>query len=117
MESSNSPGRRKPLIIFVDDDELVCRAIRRLLSSRGMHAVTFSSSAAFVELLPDLRLEPACVVLDMHMPGFCGLAVQERLAALRPELPVIFLSAHIEEHERERALAAGALGVFHKALP
>jgi FixJ family two-component response regulator len=103
------------LIAIVDDDESVCRALKRLVRSLGMDADTFPSGRQFIELLeamPSLRVD--CVVLDVQMPGLNGLQVQEQLARSAHRIPVIFITAHDDSALREQALAAGALAFLRK---
>src|SRR4051812_15507372 len=98
MEPGHAKPHARPLFAVVDDDELVCRAIARLaLSWGGIRARTFTRGRAFIEVLDsDPSFQPLCVVLDLHMPDLDGLAVQKHLAANRPAMKVIFLSAHME---------------------
>ena len=103
------------MIAIVDDDESVCRALKRLVRSLGMDADTFHSGRQFIELLdamPSLRVD--CVVLDVQMPGLNGLQVQEQLAGSGHRIPVIFITAHDDSALREQALAAGALAFLRK---
>ena len=69
-------SKSKPRIAIVDDDESVCRAVRRLVRSLGMDGETFSSGQNFldtIEAMPSFR--PDCLILDVQMPGMNGLAV------------------------------------------
>jgi len=103
------------LIAVVDDDESVCRALKRLVRSLGMDADTFASGRQFLDLLeamPSLALD--CVVLDVQMPGLNGLQVQEQLTRSGHRFPVIFITAHDDPLVREQALAAGALAFVRK---
>jgi FixJ family two-component response regulator len=105
----------KPLIAVVDDDESVCRALERLLSSIGMDTQTFASGSqflGFIETIPTFH--PDCVVLDLHMPGLSGLDVQERLARSGSPLAIIFITAFDESGARERALEGGAVAFLRK---
>jgi FixJ family two-component response regulator len=105
----------KPLIAIVDDDESVCRAIKRLVRSLGMDADIFTSGQEFAELMEAMPLLQAdCVILDVQMPGLSGLEVQERLAKSHSRLPVIFITAHDDLGLRERGLAAGAVAFLRK---
>jgi FixJ family two-component response regulator len=99
----------------VDDDESVCRALKRLVRSAGMDANTFGSGQEFIDLvqgMPWLRVE--CVVLDVQMPKMNGLEVQEHLTQSGNTIPVIFITAHDEPGVREKALAAGAVAFLRK---
>ena len=103
------------MIAIVDDDESVCRALKRLVRSLGMDADTFPSGRQFIDLveaMPSLRVD--CVVLDVQMPGLNGLQVQEQLARSGHRIPVIFITAHDDSALREQALAAGALAFLRK---
>jgi len=104
-----------PFIAIVDDDESVCRALKRLVRSLGMDGDTFSSGQAFIDTLqamPRLRID--CVVLDVQMPDLNGLEVQAKLARSGITIPVIFITAHDEIGLREKALGAGALAFLRK---
>jgi FixJ family two-component response regulator len=103
----------KPLVAVVDDDESVSRAIKRLLRSTGLEADTFKTGDDFLDMfeaIPSYR--PACMVLDVQMPGSNGLEVQRRLAG--SGIPIVFITAHDEADVRQQALAAGAAAYLRK---
>jgi FixJ family two-component response regulator len=107
--------KSRPLIAIIDDDESVCRALRRLVRSLAMDAETFSSGQQFLDLLEAMpSFQPDCLILDVQMPGLNGLHVQRLLAANARALPVIFITAHDELGVRENALAAGAVAFLRK---
>jgi FixJ family two-component response regulator len=102
-----------PIVAVVDDDESVCRAIKRLLRSAGIEAETFSSGDEFLNTLSAIpSYRPACVILDIQMPGTGGLEVQRRIAPLG--LPIIMITAHDELSVRQAALASGAAAYLRK---
>jgi FixJ family two-component response regulator len=108
-------NKSKPLIAIVDDDESVCRAVRRLVRSVAMDAETFSSGQDFLDLLDAMpSFQPDCLILDVQMPGMNGLGVQDHLAKSGHTVPVIFITAHDEVGVREKALAAGAIAFLRK---
>ena len=108
-------SKSNPLIAIVDDDESVCRAMKRLVRSIGMEADAFTSGREFIDRIETTpSFQPDCVVLDVQMPGMNGLEVQERLASIGNPLPVIFITAHDEAGVRDRALAAGAVAFLRK---
>src|SRR5580698_6107984 len=103
----------KPFVAIVDDDESVSRAIKRLLRSTGLASDTFRTGDDFLDMFNSIpAYRPACVVLDIQMPGLNGLEVQRRLAG--SGIPVIFITAHDELGVREQALAAGAAAYLRK---
>jgi FixJ family two-component response regulator len=100
-------------VAIVDDEESVGRAIRRLLKSAGITAVAFASGEAFLEALHATPpYQPACVILDIQMPGLSGIDVQQRLSG--SGLPVIIITAHDEPRVRAQARAGGALAYLCK---
>jgi FixJ family two-component response regulator len=108
-------SKSNPLIAIVDDDESVCRAMKRLVRSIGMEGDAFTSGREFIDRIETTpSFQPDCVVLDVQMPGMNGLEVQERLANIGNPLPVIFITAHDEAGVRDRALAAGAVAFLRK---
>ena len=105
----------KPMIAIVDDDESVCRALKRLVRSLGMEADTFLSGREFVDLIEAMpSFHADCVVLDVQMPGMNGLEVQRLIMAAGSRLPIIFITAHDEAGVRERALGMGAVAFLRK---
>jgi FixJ family two-component response regulator len=108
-------NKSKPMIAIVDDDQSVCRAVRRLVRSVAMDAETFSSGQQFLDLLEAMpSFAPDCVILDVQMPGLNGLDVQNRLVVDGHPVPVIFITAHDEVGVREKGLAAGAVAFLRK---
>ncbi|WP_404993291.1 response regulator transcription factor [Cupriavidus pauculus] len=105
-----STGR---FVVVVDDDVSVARAISRLLRAAGMTVDTFHNGAdCLARIATQPNYLPACVILDVSMPGMDGLEVQRRLA--RYPLSVIFITAHDVPQARDAALSAGAIGYFRK---
>src|SRR5262249_46261163 len=76
-------------VYVVDDDESVRRALARLIRSLGLHVETFASAQAFLEYQPPDR--PACLVLDVRLPGSSGLELQASLGRAQRTLPIIFI--------------------------
>lgn len=101
-------------IYLVDDEPDLRRAVARLLRAEGHTVVAFDSPAAFLDAIPcDAR---GCVVLDVAMPGLDGLAVQQRLAALRSRLPIVFLTGHGDIPISVEAMRAGAVDFLTKPV-
>src|SRR6202795_17388 len=103
----------KPFVAVVDDDVSVSRAIKRLLRSTGLAADTFKTGNDFLDMFDSIpSYRPACIILDVQMPGLNGLEVQRRLSG--SGIPVIFITAHDDIGVREHALAAGAVAYLRK---
>jgi FixJ family two-component response regulator len=105
----------RPVIAIVDDDVTTCRAMKRLLCLFGMEMDTFASGQGFIDLLEVTpSFEPDCVILDFQMPGLNGLQVQERLAGIGRDIPVIFITGADDDWIRKQALASGAVAFLCK---
>ena len=104
----------EPIVFVVDDDESFRNSLARLLRSVDLEVQTFSTPAAFLSRArPD---RPACLVLDLRMPGVSGLAVQEELARVGADLPILFLTGHADVPTSVRAMKAGAIDFLEKTL-
>src|ERR1044072_9183347 len=100
-----------PLIYVVDDDS-VRRAVGSLIRLEGLGVQTFPSAQEFLAVSrPDV---PSCLVLDVQLPGLSGLDLQEELAKLDVQLPIIFLTGHGDIPMTVRAMKAGALEFLTK---
>ncbi|HKY90481.1 MAG TPA: response regulator, partial [Nevskiaceae bacterium] len=84
-----------------------------LLDSVAVPNRPFNDTQAFLAALDGFE-DPACVVLDLRMPGASGIEVMERLQQRRPDLPIIFLSAHGDVPSAVRAMKLGAVDFLQK---
>ncbi|BBK38790.1 hypothetical protein STAQ_38680 [Allostella sp. ATCC 35155] len=100
------------LIIIVDDDEAVRRALTLLLSAYGWNVAAFPSATALMEEgLPDHGR--ACIVVDQDMPDMTGIALISALRRAGQDLPAILVSGGIDGRRHvERAAAAIPCTVF-----
>ena len=103
-----------PLIAVVDDEESVRKALHRLLRSAGFAVETFPSGADFLLSIKDH--EPACVVLDLHMPQVNGFEVQAALTNSGGRVPVVIVTGHDTPQARARVMACGAKGYLRKPV-
>jgi two-component system response regulator TtrR len=79
-----------PLVFLVDDDAAVRDALELVLRTAGLTVAAFDSAESFVRAYsPDL---PGCLVLDIHLPGMDGLALQDKFAQEGISLPIIMIS-------------------------
>ena len=101
-----------PTVFIVDDDPGVRAGLSLLVYSCGWRPRPCASAEEF--LASYARESPACLVLDLRMPGMSGADLQEVLAELDVAPPVIVLTAHQDHPMAERALAAGARTVIRK---
>ncbi|KJK14762.1 response regulator transcription factor [Pseudomonas sp. 2(2015)] len=103
---------QEPRVYVVDDDQGMLDSTLWLLESVGLQALPFTSGQTFLDACDSHR--PACVLLDVRMPGMGGLSVQEALRARGIDLPVIFVSGHADVPIVVRAFKAGACDFIEK---
>jgi FixJ family two-component response regulator len=101
-----------PLIAVVDDDESVRDALPDLIRELGFTAQAFASAEAF--LAAKCFTETRCLVLDVAMPGMSGPDLQQELARLGHEVPIIFITAQGHAPLRLRLMAQGAVECLFK---
>ena len=101
-------------VFVVDDEALVRRALGRLLRAEGFDVATFASAAEFLANHAEIR--PACVLLDMAMPGCGGLEAQQALADAGSTLPIIFLTGRADVPMCARAMKRGAVDFLTKPV-
>ena len=99
-------------VYLVEDDDAVRASMKALLSLAGWEVVTFPSGAAFAEQLADLA--PACVILDMRMPGMDGLAVLQMMSARGIKWPVVVMTGHPDPELTAAVLKRGAVAFLEK---
>jgi len=100
------------VVFVIDDDESMRRSLATLLRSVGLDARVYSAPQEFMRAeRPDA---PACLVLDVRLPGQSGLAFQEQLAKEGIALPIIFITGHGDVPMTARAMKAGAVEFLTK---
>ena len=100
------------IVFVIDDDSSVREAIKSLIRSVGMRVETFASAQEFVQSSrPDA---PACLVLDVRMPGLSGLDLQRELSEAGIYIPIIFITGHGDIPMSVRAMKAGAVEFLTK---
>ena len=99
-------------IVVVDDDVSVRESLNNLFRSVGLQVETFASAQEF--LSNQRSSVPACLVLDVRLPGLSGLDVQRQLAEASSEIPIVFITAHGDIPMSVRAMKAGAVEFLQK---
>jgi FixJ family two-component response regulator len=99
-------------VFVIDDDQSIREALRSLLATVGLEVHTFQSTREFLDAKrPDL---PACLVLDVRLPGVSGLDFQSELNKSNIAFPIIFISGHGDIPMTVRAIKAGAIEFLTK---
>ena len=105
---------RDARVYVVDDDLSVREALSSLIRSVGLGVETFASAADFLARPAGAADVPACLVLDVRMPGMRGLELQRQLARAEPPLPIVFITGHGDIPMTVRAIKAGAVEFLPK---
>ncbi|MFH0935099.1 MAG: response regulator [Pseudomonadota bacterium] len=102
-----------PLVIVVDDDASLRKALVFLLESVGWRVASYESAQAFLTELDGLT-DPGCLIMDVRMPLMSGLELQRTLNEQGVELPVIFLTGHADVTIAVQAMKFGASDFIEK---
>ena len=102
----------RSLVSIVDDDESVRESLPDLLRELGFAVQVFSSAEEF--LASDCILQTKCLILDVVMPGMSGPDLQRELMRRRHTIPIVFITAQMNETVRPRVLRNGAVECLFK---
>jgi FixJ family two-component response regulator len=103
-----------PTVFIVDDDPSVRRSTERLVRSMGFRVQSFASAREFRD---GGSVEgPACLLLDVRMPGQSGLELQLELTRSGVEIPIIFVTGHGSIPMTVSAMKAGAAEFLTKPV-
>src|SRR5690349_19596540 len=112
--AGNRAGPDGPLVVIVDDDDRIREALLELMLSVRLEAISFASTRELLDAeLPD---RPACLVVDVRMPGVSGLDLQHRLAESGDAKPIVFITAHGDIPMSVQAMKAGAVDFLTKPV-
>src|SRR5216117_2795307 len=102
----------KSLVFAIDDDASVRKGVARLLLSAGYKSEIFQSASDF--LARPLHAGPACLIVDVQMPGINGMDLQETLIQHRREEQLVFITGHGDIPTCAQAMKAGAVDFLRK---
>lgn len=102
-------------VFLIDDDPSVRRALARVIKSAGYQVQTFVSAGEFLNTMPNAP-RPACLVLDVRMPGLSGIDLQRELGLTNIVLPIIFITGHGDIPMTVKAMKAGAVDFLPKPV-
>ena len=100
------------IVFVIDDDVSIQRALGRLIRSIGLQVELFGSAREFLNgKLPEM---PACMTLDVRLPGISGLDLQRHLAEAHIRIPIIFVTGQGDIAMSVQAMKAGAVDFLTK---
>src|SRR5215813_9307289 len=112
MTAPGAKTEKEPVVIIVDDDPSFRNFLSRLVQTIGLKSIAFTSAEEFLAApQPDC---PACLVLDVQMPGLSGLDLQRQLSQGQRSLPIVFTTGHGDIPMTVEAMKAGAVGFLSK---
>ena len=100
------------MVFVIDDDESIREALHSLIRSVGLRVATFPSAQEFLQ--SERPNVPACLILDVRMPGLSGLDLQRDLTEANIHIPIIFVTGHGDIPMSVRAMKAGAVEFLTK---
>jgi len=103
---------RAPTVYIVDDDLSVRESLGNLMRSVGLNVILFASALEFRR--HKRAAGPACLVLDVRLPGMSGLDLQSELLSIKDPIPVVFITGHGDIPMSVRAMKAGAFEFLPK---
>jgi RNA polymerase sigma factor (sigma-70 family) len=103
---------KPPTVYIVDDDESALKPITKVVEAIGLNPEPYSSPEEFLQKCNPAG--PACLVLDVVMPGMTGVALQQRLAKAGIRLPTIVISAHADVRLTVEVMRNGAINLLEK---
>jgi FixJ family two-component response regulator len=110
--SSEPASARESMVLVIDDDASVRRALCNLFQSVGLQVELFGSASEMLQTkLPDVA---SCLVLDVRLPGLSGLDFQTELAKANIHIPIIFMTGHGDIPMSVRAMKGGAVDFMTK---
>ena len=107
-------ARAPALVSVVDDDPSVRRSLARLVKGAGYRVEAYASAHEFLSRPPEEG--PACLLLDVRMPGLTGLDLQETLAIAAHSTSIIFITGYRDVRASVKAMKAGAVDFLTKPV-
>jgi FixJ family two-component response regulator len=105
-------AQEQPIVVVIDDDASIRKALENLLRSVGLDVELFKSPQEFLQSnRPD---RPGCIVLDVRFPGRSGLDMQREISSANTSLPIIFITGYGDIPMSVRAMKAGAIEFLTK---
>jgi CheY-like chemotaxis protein len=110
------------VLVLVVDDEPDVEALFRQQFRRDLRAQRFamdfaiSAADALARIASTIEQSLILILSDINMPGMTGLEMLPRVKALRPEVPVIMITAYGDPETKRNAIEGGAEGLLTKPI-
>lgn len=100
------------IVAIVEDNASMLRSLQRLLFMEGFAVEAFTSAEAFLDRDSEDRL--GCLVLDIQLPKMSGIELRQLLMTIRPDLPIIFITAIEDSAHQQAAAQMGCVAYLRK---
>ena len=114
VQPSSAPDRVSTPVYVVDDDSAICSALQVLLATAQIEVCSYATAETFLVGFDSSR--PACVLLDVRLPGMTGLQLLEHLVKTCPNVAAVVITGHGDVPMAVRAMRAGALHFMEKPI-
>jgi CheY-like chemotaxis protein len=120
--SNKSWGSDVTVLVLVVDDEPDVEALFRQQFRRDLRAQRFvmdfavSASDALARVASNKERPPVLILSDINMPGMTGLEMLPKMKEMRPDVPVILITAYGDPETKRRAIEGGATGLLTKPI-
>lgn len=104
------------ILLIVDDEQRFADMLARRLNLRGCVCDVAYSGQEALDILDRKRKEFDLVLLDLRLPDLYGVEVLVRIKQMDPNPPVIIVTAHGTEEDREACMQQGAYAFMHKPV-
>jgi CheY-like chemotaxis protein len=110
------------VLVLVVDDEPDVEALFRQQFRRDLRAQRFimdfanSASDALARIASTIEQSLILILSDINMPGMTGLEMLPKVREMRPDVPVIMITAYGDPETRRKAIESGATGLLTKPI-
>ena len=108
--------KKNERLVVVDDDSIICELLTAYFRPRGYEVVTFPDAESAVQQAKDKNIKWDILISDLQLPAMSGLKFVETLKEIRPELPIIFITATNSVETAVQAIHNGACDFIIKPI-
>ncbi len=101
-------------ILVVDDEPMALKLVQSILEKRGFNVLVSESPSHALRVFHSRKDEIELLISDIVMPEMDGTKLASHLVAINPDLPVLFMSGFVTEHEVEQAAAISQFAFIRK---
>ncbi len=114
LRERTTRSNTKELVLVVDDDASIRRALSRLVKTWGYDVIDFADAESFLQA--PLPKQTSCAILDLHLPALNGLEIQAELAKRGYSIPAVFLTGDGDIPTTVEAMRGGAVDFLQKPV-